>query len=80
MTERYDDGICKGCLRGASDCECHLPTDAARAKGYYAVTLPWGRRVVAYWDQRNWWLAGHPHEHETAYFQAIGEMVLGDDE
>ena len=56
-------------------------SDETRPTGYYFVELPWGKTIVAYWGRNGkgrdaWWLAGHPHEHETEYFAAIGDPVL----
>lgn len=58
-----------------------VKNDSTREVGYYYVELPWGKTIVAYWGNNGsgraaWWLAGHPHAHETEYFNAIGNPVL----
>ena len=55
------------------------PNDATRRRGYYMVTLPWGKKTIASWDGRQWWLCGHPHEHETEYFKEIGPLIMKED-
>ena len=55
--------------------------DAMREDGYYFAELPWGKTIVAYWGvcgggRPAWWLAGHPHAHETEYFRSIGDPIL----
>lgn len=72
--------ICTGCYRGVLDCECISEEDVRREEGYYRVEMPWGDPVIAYWgtnggQDKAWWLVGHPHEHETNYFNSIGDMI-----
>lgn len=48
-----------------------------REEGYYWVTLPWGKAIVAQWDpqRQSFWLPGHPHEHDAEYFSEIGSRI-----